>query len=68
MLTAAVIPDSIGVNQTELISQEKNDQLSMDSEDSLQDGYGLLLMMRRHFQGQCLASSSSPQQVSLPFA
>lgn len=33
MLTAAVIPDSIGVNQTELISQEKNDQLAMDSED-----------------------------------
>lgn len=34
MLTAvAVTPDSIDVNQTELISQEKNDQLAMDSED-----------------------------------
>lgn len=33
MLFAAVISNSVDVNQTELISQEKNHQLSMDSED-----------------------------------
>lgn len=30
---AAVISDYVDVNQTALISQEKNHQLSMDSED-----------------------------------
>lgn len=33
MFFAAVISDSVDVNQTALISQEKNHQLSMDSED-----------------------------------
>lgn len=39
MLFAAVISNSVDVNQTELISQEKNHQLSMDSAISChQDG------------------------------
>lgn len=33
MLFATVISNTADVNQTELISQEKNHQLSMDSED-----------------------------------